>query len=67
MVARPGPTAIQFFDQAPTTMNASQIDGAEFVAQKTLKDFERGKLCSIPVGRRCALLRVRQDPNKSAQ
>ena len=48
MVACPGPTATQFFDQAPTTMNASEMDSADFVAQRTLKDFERGKVVSYP-------------------
>ncbi|HEY0759643.1 MAG TPA: SDR family oxidoreductase [Acidisarcina sp.] len=48
MVACPGPTATQFFDQAPTTMKVSEMDTAEFVAQKTLRDFERGKVVSYP-------------------
>jgi hypothetical protein len=48
MVACPGPTATQFFDQAPTTMKASQMDSAEFVAMRTLKDFEQGKVVSYP-------------------
>jgi hypothetical protein len=48
MVACPGPTATQFFDQAPTTMKANQMDSAEFVAMRTLKDFEEGKVVSYP-------------------
>ncbi len=48
MVACPGPIATQFFDQAPTTMNASEMDSVELVAQRTLKDFERGKVVSYP-------------------
>jgi hypothetical protein len=48
MVACPGPTATQFFEQAPTTMKASQMDSAEFVAMRTLKDFEEGKVVSYP-------------------
>ncbi|MEO8736951.1 MAG: SDR family oxidoreductase [Edaphobacter sp.] len=48
MVACPGPTATQFFDQAHTTMKAGEMDSAEFVAQRTLKDFEHGKVVSYP-------------------
>jgi uncharacterized protein len=48
MVACPGPTATQFFDQAPTTMKASEMDSAHYVASRTLKDFERGTVVSYP-------------------
>jgi short-subunit dehydrogenase len=48
MAVCPGPTATQFFDQAPTIMKASEMDSVEFVAERTLKDFERGKVISYP-------------------
>lgn len=51
MVACPGPTATQFFDQTSTTMKAGEMDSAEFVAHRTLKDFEQGRVVSYP-GRR---------------
>jgi short-subunit dehydrogenase len=50
MVANPGATATEFFDQSPTTVKLETMDTAESVA-KRLNDFSRGKVVSYP-GRR---------------
>jgi short-subunit dehydrogenase len=48
MVACPGGTATQFFDQSPTTMPVEKMDSAESVARRTLEDFVQGKVISYP-------------------
>ncbi len=46
MVANPGATATEFFDQSPTTVKREKMDSAESVARRTLNDFvgEKGRL-----------------------
>jgi hypothetical protein len=48
MVACPGGTATQFFEQSPTTMALEKLDSAESVAYRTLEDFARGRVVSYP-------------------
>jgi short-subunit dehydrogenase len=48
MVAIPGATATDFFDQSPTTIKLQKMDTAESVARKTLDDFASGKTISYP-------------------
>ncbi len=48
MVACPGPTATHFFEQAPTTVPAHDMDSAEFVARRTLEAFDSGKVVAYP-------------------
>jgi uncharacterized protein len=48
MVACPGPTATEFFVNTPTTMQRGEMDAADFVARRTLNDFDRGKVVSYP-------------------
>ena len=51
MVAIPGATATDFFDQSPTTVRPERMDTAASVASNTLNDFARRKTISYP-GRR---------------
>jgi uncharacterized protein len=48
MVASPGATATEFFDQSPTTVKLEKMDSAESVARRTLNDFVGGKIVSYP-------------------
>ena len=48
MVAIPGATATEFFDQSPTTVRLEKMDQAETVARNTLDDFAKGKTVSYP-------------------
>jgi uncharacterized protein len=48
MVANPGATATEFFDQSPTTVKLEKMDSAESVARRTLNDFVGGKIVSYP-------------------
>jgi uncharacterized protein len=48
MVANPGATATEFFDQSPTTVKLEKMDTAEDVARRTLDDFVAGKVVSYP-------------------
>jgi len=48
MVANPGATATEFFDQSPTTVKREKMDSAESVARRTLNDFVGGKVVSYP-------------------
>jgi short-subunit dehydrogenase len=48
MVAIPGATATEFFDQSPTTMKLEKMDTPESVARNTLNDFGSGKVVSYP-------------------
>ncbi len=48
MVANPGATATEFFEQSPTTVKLEKMDSAQSVARRTLDDFVRGKIVSYP-------------------
>ena len=48
MVANPGATATDFFDQSPTTVKLEKMDTAKSLARKTLNDFVSGKTVSYP-------------------
>jgi uncharacterized protein len=48
MVANPGATATEFFDQSPTTVKREKMDTSESVARRTLNDFVGGKVVSYP-------------------
>lgn len=48
MVANPGATATEFFDQSPTTVKREKMDSAESVARRTLNDFVGEKVVSYP-------------------
>lgn len=48
MVANPGATATDFFEQSPTTLKVEKMDSAQSVASRTLNDFVKGKVVSYP-------------------